>query len=711
MRNLNLLLLLGCLSLLPVSGRTQDEFNITPFSANYVSSAMLDSITSTTLRAAAEKKSVGPALFNDRYNAYRSRIAELVKSFVLFSFRELDMKYRPTLPDPGSPAFRLRQEAYLSKVREALDRMIETPASVHPLLEADESDRVLFFDAGLKVQASGKIEVKEIIRIYNGDGGMLSENDDIKRGILRDFPTKYLHADGYWVHTGFQLKSVRLDGEETAYSSQSLDNGTRIQIGNADYVLPKGIYTYELIYETNRQLIFHTDRDELYWNVNGNGWVFRFDTVSATIEFPDQAEILAWQCYTGVMGSTEQNCSASKIAGNKIAFQTTTGLQSYEGLTIAADIGKGILLPPTKASNALNFLRANWLIPLLLTILLLVPAFYWIIWRKKGKDPEKGTIYPQFEPPPGLRPADVGFIHQQQYGSHLFVASLVDAAVQKQLEIEVNKGGSWFAGTEYQFNKINHVASPSASILMQRFGLDISALYGMQIKSGTYNSTLKALYTSLETQLKNKFQLEKGHNKKEGYFSLNRGVIFWGAFLLFISFGASIVFLIQHFTVPLGIFAVTCLVLLLVILIFFYRILPAYTKEGRKIADHIEGFKMYLDHTEQQVFNTLAPPEKTLDLFERFLPYAIALKVENAWAEQFDSLLQRALEQGYQPTYFHAGRGFSQNLQFADLTKGVSSGLSSTISSSSTPPSSSSGGSRGGGSSGGGGGGGGGGGW
>ena len=80
------------------------------------------------------------------------------------------------------------------------------------------------------------------------------------------------------------------------------------------------------------------------------------------------------------MGSTEQNCSASKIAGNKIAFQTTTGLQSYEGLTIAADIGKGILLPPTKTSNALNFLRSNWLIPLLLIMLIQVhfKAFYMV---------------------------------------------------------------------------------------------------------------------------------------------------------------------------------------------------------------------------------------------------------------------------------------------------------------------------------------------
>lgn len=711
MRTFRLLFLLGCCCLLLRSAFAQEGFTITDYSANYIPPTMVDSITSSTLRTAAANRAVGPSLFNDRYNAYRPRIAELVKSLSLFSFRELDMKFRPGIPAPGSPAFQSRQAAYLSKLNEALERIISTPASVHPLLEADESDRVLNFHSYLKVQPGGQIEVTETIKIYNGDGGALSENDDIKRGILRDFPTKYLHQKGYWVHTGFNLKSVTLDGKEENYNTQSLENGTRVQIGNADYLLPKGIYTYVLKYETNRQLIFHQDRDELYWNVNGNGWGFRFDTVAATLEFPAQAEIGAQQCYTGLMGSTEQYCSFTKPTGNTIQFQTTRGLQPYEGLTIAADIQKGVLIPPGTSDDILNFMRANWLVPFLLAVLFFVPLFYWNIWRKKGKDPDKGTIFPQFEPPAGLRPADVGYIHQQHYGSHLFVASLVDAAVQKQLEIEVNKGGSWFAGTEYQFNNVRHVASPSASVLMQRFGLDISALYGMQIKAGTYNSTLKSLYTSLETQLKNKFQLQKGHNKKEGYFSLNRGAIFWGAFLLFICFGASIFFLVQNFTVPLGIFAATCLLVLLITLIFFYKILPAYTKEGRMIADHIEGFKMYLEHTEQRMFNTLAPPEKTLDLFERYLPYAIALKVENEWAEQFDSILKKALEQGYQPSYFHAGRGFSQNLQFADLTRGVSSGLSSTISSSSTPPSSSSGGSRGGGSSGGGGGGGGGGGW
>jgi uncharacterized membrane protein YgcG len=691
---------------------SQEPYLITDNSARFISPATLDSITASTLRSAAEKNQIGAAQFSERYSAYRPRIAELMKSFVLFSYRVLDKKTAAKKPAPESAEFLAIQQQYLQPVQEALTRIIETPASVYPLLEADESDRIIRFHSDLTIQPSGEILVTETIRIYNGEGDNLSENDDIKRGIVRDFPTKYQHQDGYWIHTGFNLKSVTKDGKEEPYTTQSLDNGKRIQIGNAEILLPKGIYTYQLVYTTNRQLIFHADRDELYWNVNGNGWIFRFDTVSASLHFPETAVIAAAQCYTGLAGSTEQYCTQTETGKNSIRFQTVHGLNSYEGLTIAADIQKGILLPPDQVSTMFNFLRANWLIPLLLIILLGVAFYNWRSWNKKGRDPKKGIIYPQFEPPAGLRPADLGYLYQQQYGSHLFVASLVDAAVQKQLEIEVNKGSSWFSGTEYQFNKLPASAKMANASLVNHFGFDVSALYGLKLKSGTYNSTLKALYTSLETRLKNQFQIQKTKGySNSGYFSLNRGYLFLGSFLLVAAFAASIIFLIMNFTVPLGIFAAFCLLVLLVIQIVFYRLMPAYSEKGRQIADHIEGFKLYLDQTEKQVFETLTPPQKTLELFERYLPYAIALKVENSWANQFDEILNKALESGYQPAYFHAGRGFSNHLQFSDLTKGVSSGLSSTISSSSTPPSSSSGGSRGGGSSGGGGGGGGGGGW
>ena len=142
--------------------------------------------------------------------------------------------------------------------------------------------------------------------------------------------------------------------------------------------------------------------------------------------------------------------------------------------------------------------------------------------------------------------------------------------------------------------------------------------------------------------------------------------------------------------------------------------MKAHTQEGRRITDQIEGFRQYLGVAEEDRLNVLNPPEKTPELFEKFLPYAVALDVENAWASKFASLLAAApiAESWY------AGRPERTDspASFATYLGGK---LAATIASASTPPgssgdsssSSSSSGSSGGGSSGGGGGGGGGDGW
>ena len=51
---------------------------------------------------------------------------------------------------------------------------------------------------------------------------------------------------------------------------------------------------------------------------------------------------------------------------------------------------------------------------------------------------------------------------------------------------------------------------------------------------------------------------------------------------------------------------------------------------------------MYLGVAEEDRLNALNPPEKTPELFERFLPYAVALDVENRWAERFAGVLAAA---------------------------------------------------------------------
>ena len=108
---------------------------------------------------------------------------------------------------------------------------------------------------------------------------------------------------------------------------------------------------------------------------------------------------------------------------------------------------------------------------------------------------------------------------------------------------------------------------------------------------------------------------------------------------------------------------------------------------------------MYLSVAEKERLNLFNSPQKTPELYEKFLPWALALEVEQQWSEQFSEVLEKAMkEDNYSPSWYHSGQPFTS----AGLASSLGSSLSSTISSSSRAPGSSSG-SSGGGSSGGGG--------
>ena len=143
----------------------------------------------------------------------------------------------------------------------------------------------------------------------------------------------------------------------------------------------------------------------------------------------------------------------------------------------------------------------------------------------------------------------------------------------------------------------------------------------------------------------------------------------------------------------------------------FHYLLKAPTSSGRTLLDRIEGFERYLAATEADRINRMQGPQRTPALYEKLLPYAIALDLEERWSEQFADVLARAGEAGqaWAPGWYHGDFG-AHGWSPASFAGSVGGALSGAISSSSTAPGSSSGG-GGGGSSGGGGGGGGGGGW
>jgi uncharacterized membrane protein len=186
-----------------------------------------------------------------------------------------------------------------------------------------------------------------------------------------------------------------------------------------------------------------------------------------------------------------------------------------------------------------------------------------------------------------------------------------------------------------------------------------------------------------------------------------------------------VVALLFGFPVPIGLgmllYATSLPVMLLVgaymlLVLLFYRWLEAPSVKGQQLLDGLAGYRDYLQLAESDVLARAGTaPAMSIELYERHLPYAMALGVEQQWSARFAAALEAGLVDDapaqYRPDWYQARNGFSSPSTFGSA---LSASLVSASASASTPPSSpssSSGGSSGGGSSGGGSGGGGGGGW
>jgi len=141
------------------------------------------------------------------------------------------------------------------------------------------------------------------------------------------------------------------------------------------------------------------------------------------------------------------------------------------------------------------------------------------------------------------------------------------------------------------------------------------------------------------------------------------------------------------------------------LIIIFGLFMPAKTRKGALAKEHILGFKKYLSVAEKDRIEFHNAPKKNPERFEKLLPYAMALGVEEEWAKQFEGIYDK------QPDWY--GGPSAARFNALTLTRSLNSFSSSANSTLASKPSSASGGGSGfsGGGSGGGFGGGGGGSW
>jgi uncharacterized membrane protein YgcG len=550
---------------------------------------------------------------------------------------------------------------------------------------AAADERILDYHADVSIQRDGSLMVAETIRVR-------AEGRDIRRGIYRDFPTRYEDRFGNRYRVAFSVLDVQRNGSPEAFHTEQRANGVRVYMGSAQSLLDQGVHEYRLRYLTRRQLGFFEDYDELYWNVTGNGWMFPIDQASARVELPAPVdwESLQTALYTGNQGSAEKYAESNITSARTIEFQTTRGLAPRQGLTIAVSWPKGIVHEPTTAERMGYFFKDNSAAVVLLIGLLAPLLWYLRSWHYHGRDPRKGVIIPRFEPPKGLSAAGCKYVKDMGLRNDAFTAAVISLGVKGYLKID--EKDDEYVLYRLKGPKVDTATKGEAAVLMELLPEESSWIELDNENHSDFQRARSGLKAALASEHQGRL------------FKLN--TIFMAPAVIMSILAAVIATQLQGGPAPWIVFGILTVVLHLA----FLFLMRAPTPAGRLIMDEIEGFEMYLNTAEQDRLDRMRSPDLTPEVFETFLPFAFALGVENNWCKRFANEFPRDVAEGgsYRTGWYSGRRSGLRALNH--LGDNFGSSFSGAISSASTPPGSSSG-SGGGGSSGGGGGGGGGGGW
>jgi hypothetical protein len=601
-------------------------------------------------------------------------------------------------------------------------------------------ERILRFVSDVVVERDGDLRVTETIEVQ-------AEGERIRHGIFRDFPTIYTPPKGKRVEVGFQLEGVTCDGVDAHSDIESIDNGIRIRIGQSDETIEPGRHVYEIRYRTRRQIGFFTSYDELYWNVTGVGWIFPIDVAEARITLPTAVPFLQRAFYTGASGEARKNAAIIEERPGRIVFRTTSPLPNYNGLTVAAAFRKGVVEPPTTTRQFQQWLQENPALPIMVGGLVAIIIYYGFVWFVVGRDPPAGAVIPLFGPPDSMSPAATRYVEFMGFDDQGYAAAIVGLGVKGRLRIVQEDGGTrleardggkplmadeqvlaeglFSNGPTLELDQINHVQIGKARTDL---GRALAKAYRGRLFADNYLWSGLGLLLCILLQFGSFAIIDDAHQFPTqgmgvaagmmglgGWFVMSgvgrafggRFALIFGLVIIALSIAGALFALFKYNPSPANLVIAFTLLVAGAIAGAGFPLLKAASREGRKAMDQIEGFREYLSVAEEDRLNAINAPKKTPELFERFLPYAIALSCQNAWAKQFAGVLAEAGAENSTSWYVGSGDWRGDPVS---LSNQLGSSFASTLSTSATEPGSSSR-SGGGGFSGGGGGGGGGGGW
>ena len=547
---------------------------------------------------------------------------------------------------------------------------------------------ITFFRADVTVWQDATLEVREEIAVNDA-------RSFYKYGFRRDLPVSPgdrwdpRYVGEYKPDNGIRVDILEVteDARPVKYEQGSGYGYSQVSIGERDVPLDSGEHRFVIRYTVETALNPGSGpRDTLYWNAIGHERNAPVAEAILAIHLPAAVpgESIEVEPRVGGRGVSfprrpENTLERLDDASGAIVYRATN-VGPRQSLSIAVTWPSGYIHKPS-----LGFLRRDgWMLaaPALLFLYYLI-AWFWI-----GPEPKPGTFVARYEPPEGLSPAAARYIASGTTDGRSFAAVIAQLAVRGCLRVESTNG-------KYQLSRLmsdrateSALAPEEKRVLVQLFedGPVIELSGAMDQRNTAQNGRyVFNIHKELTKQLGGK------------YFTRHSGIIVLGVLATFASalalaitargrdasaavfftlwvlfcgliigmmielslasawkaavktgmgwtkllpataamavFGGAIAFLLKNLASGVSLSFSLMLVAFLLINLGWGPRLKRKSPLGRQVSDQIAGFRQFLQKVDQDRLNRLNPEVNAPQDLDRFLPYAIALEVKEAWGD------------------------------------------------------------------------------
>jgi hypothetical protein len=523
---------------------------------------------------------------------------------------------------------------------------------------------------------TGVLSIRNALVLKDGD--RLSGTETIKvatnlfatiKGISLESRYGSAKLHGLWHSYGFAFDSVFLDGVREPFTTYPSGENIRLTTGTADETLSEKVHQYTIHYHGDAPIFRSKKTDQFVWSIpNLVEWKYPIDKVTTSVALRDS---VVWN-----------------------SEESSNGESWWK---VCATMPRGSIAPLSDAMRFARFTRDNPLIANSLRAMLFIAIIYLLFWFKWGRDPKRGVIRPMFTPPENLSPAGVRYILKQAYDDVAFTCGVVGLATKGAITIDKPHG----TYTLIQTDAAATAETDDESALRKALFIADKSVRVHAVDGSIFDAARRDHYESLRKLFEGTFVLENRWLGLVGLVGLVVGIFttLHGDRALFATaFGLSFFTMVGEMIVWLRLIRIAprnvlifggsiagliptllylrfigseyswyvCAALLFMIIasMIFIFVMKRPTVEGRKILDEIEGFRLFLTASKEELLGMSDTPADTPQLFEKHLAYALALDVAGPWSGRFATPLKNVTG-SYSPQWYHGDAWDNDYFEFS----------------------------------------------